>query len=54
MTDDTLRHRLSMGHHPAELYRPALVVVHGGAPQIGALLNRMGKESRFVGGMRVT
>jgi acetylglutamate kinase len=29
-------------------------VVHGGGPQIGALLNRLGKESRFVGGMRVT
>jgi len=30
------------------------VVVHGGGPQIGDLLNRIGKESRFVDGMRVT
>jgi acetylglutamate kinase len=30
------------------------VVVHGGGPQIGALLARLGKESRFVGGLRVT
>jgi len=30
------------------------VVVHGGGPQIGSLLQRLGKESRFVGGMRVT
>lgn len=30
------------------------VVVHGGGPQIGALLSRLGKESRFVGGLRVT
>lgn len=30
------------------------VVVHGGGPQIGALLTRLGKESRFVEGMRVT
>lgn len=30
------------------------VVVHGGGPQIGNLLKRMGKESRFVEGMRVT
>jgi acetylglutamate kinase len=30
------------------------VVVHGGGPQIGATLKRIGKESRFVGGMRVT
>ncbi|MDQ4147650.1 MAG: acetylglutamate kinase, partial [Pseudomonadota bacterium] len=30
------------------------VIVHGGGPQIGALLTRLGKESRFVEGMRVT
>ena len=30
------------------------VVVHGGGPQIGALLARIGKETRFVEGMRVT
>lgn len=30
------------------------VVVHGGGPQIGQLLARIGKESRFVQGMRVT
>ena len=30
------------------------VVVHGGGPQIGRLLERIGKESRFVEGMRVT
>ncbi len=30
------------------------VVVHGGGPQIGSLLKRVGKESRFVDGMRVT
>ncbi len=30
------------------------VVVHGGGPQIGQLLERIGKESRFVAGMRVT
>ena len=30
------------------------VVVHGGGPQIGRLLERLGKESRFVQGMRVT
>ena len=30
------------------------VVVHGGGPQIGRLLRRIGKESRFVEGMRVT
>ncbi|MDG4560475.1 MAG: acetylglutamate kinase [Candidatus Competibacter sp.] len=30
------------------------VVVHGGGPQISELLKRIGKESRFVDGMRVT
>ena len=30
------------------------VVVHGGGPQIGRLLERIGKESAFVEGMRVT
>ncbi len=30
------------------------VVVHGGGPQIGKLLEKLGKESRFVEGMRVT
>ena len=30
------------------------VIVHGGGPQIGAMMRRMGKEPPFVGGMRVT
>ena len=30
------------------------VVVHGGGPQIGSLLQRLGKTSQFVQGMRVT
>ncbi len=30
------------------------VVVHGGGPQIGDLLKKLGKESHFVDGMRVT
>ena len=30
------------------------VVVHGGGPQIGKLLEQVGKESRFIEGMRVT
>lgn len=30
------------------------VVVHGGGPQIGALLKQIGKESEFVDGLRVT
>ena len=30
------------------------VIVHGGGPQIGALLKKIGKESRFISGLRVT
>jgi len=30
------------------------VVVHGGGPQIGKMLARLGVESQFVGGLRVT
>ncbi len=36
----------SVGIHP--------VVVHGGGPQIGNLLEKVGKESKFIQGMRVT
>ena len=30
------------------------VVVHGGGPQIGSLLEKVGKQSEFIQGMRVT
>lgn len=30
------------------------VVVHGGGPQIGEFLKKMGKDSKFVQGMRIT
>jgi acetylglutamate kinase len=30
------------------------IVVHGGGPQIGQMLERLGVESRFEGGLRVT
>lgn len=31
-----------------------VVLVHGGGPEISALMKRLGKEPRFVGGLRVT
>ncbi|MYY05636.1 MULTISPECIES: acetylglutamate kinase [unclassified Streptomyces] len=39
-----------------ELWREGLrpVVVHGGGPQISAMLDRLGLESRFEAGLRVT
>ncbi len=30
------------------------IVVHGGGPQIGKTLEKIGKDSEFIGGMRVT
>src|SRR5262249_59181063 len=30
------------------------VIVHGGGPQIGSMLARLGKQSEFVDGQRVT
>jgi len=30
------------------------IVVHGGGPQIGELLNKVGKETEFIDGLRVT
>ncbi|TBH17599.1 acetylglutamate kinase [Thermus thermamylovorans] len=35
-------------------YPGPLVLVHGGGPEIGALLERLGFQSRFVEGLRVT
>ena len=31
-----------------------VVLVHGGGPEISGMLNRIGKESRFINGLRVT
>ena len=31
-----------------------VVLVHGGGPEISGMLKKIGKESRFVGGMRYT
>ncbi len=31
-----------------------VVLVHGGGPEINAMLNKIGKESKFIGGMRYT
>jgi acetylglutamate kinase len=54
MVDEELKDRFArdvvmmkyIGIHP--------VVVHGGGPQIGDFLKKLGKDSKFVQGMRVT
>ncbi|MES1943187.1 acetylglutamate kinase [Salinisphaera sp. PC39] len=54
MTEPTLKSGFARDIALMKLVGINPVVVHGGGPQIGELLGRLGKESRFVGGMRVT
>ena len=48
--------RVSFARDVARLYAAGvhLVVVHGGGPQIDVLMRRLGKNPRFVDGLRVT
>ncbi|NDV13612.1 acetylglutamate kinase [Crenobacter caeni] len=54
MTDASLQHAFlkDVAALAAEGWR--LVVVHGGGPQIDAMLGRLGLDGRFVNGLRVT
>jgi acetylglutamate kinase len=54
MTDDTLKRAFAEDIVFLRLagFRP--VVVHGGGPQVSAMLGRLGIESEFRGGLRVT
>ena len=54
MSDDQLKSDFARDVVLMKLVGMNPVVVHGGGPQIGELLQRIGKESRFVEGMRVT
>ncbi|HBG52130.1 MAG TPA: acetylglutamate kinase [Gammaproteobacteria bacterium] len=54
MVDETLKNGFARDIALMKLVGINPVVVHGGGPQIGQLLARIGKESRFVDGMRVT
>jgi acetylglutamate kinase len=54
MTDEALKNGFARDIVLLKLVGLNPVVVHGGGPQIGNLLKRVGKESEFVGGMRVT
>ena len=54
MTDPELHERFARDVVLMKLVGMNPIVVHGGGPQIGKLLDRLGIESRFVGGMRVT
>lgn len=54
MTDDALKVSFAQNIVLLKLVGLNPVVVHGGGPQIGSLLKKIGKESHFVDGMRVT
>jgi acetylglutamate kinase len=54
MVDDALKHGFARDVVLMKLVGVNPVIVHGGGPQIGNLLGRLGKDSVFVQGMRVT
>ncbi len=54
MTDPDLRASFAVDVVLLEAIGLRPVIVHGGGPQIGATLRRLGVEPRFVDGLRVT
>jgi len=54
MTDEELKQGFARDIVLMKLVGMNPVVVHGGGPQIGDLLDRVGKQSEFIQGMRVT
>lgn len=54
MSDETLKQGFARDVVLMKLVGMNPVIVHGGGPQIGDLLSRIGKQSEFVDGMRVT
>ena len=54
MTDEKLKDSFARDVVLLKLVGMNPVVVHGGGPQIGQLLTRVGKQTEFIQGMRVT
>lgn len=54
MVDDALQHSFARDIVLMKLVGINPIVVHGGGPQIGEVLNKIGKSTEFVDGMRVT
>lgn len=54
MIDDALKHSFARDIVLMKSVGLTPIVVHGGGPQIGNLLTKLGKTSEFVDGMRVT
>jgi len=54
MVDDELKDKFAQDVVMMKYIGINPVVVHGGGPQIGELLKKLGKESKFIQGLRVT
>lgn len=54
MIDDQLKQNFARDVVLMKLVGINPIVVHGGGPQIGDLLDKLGIESKFVSGMRIT
>ncbi|MDD2864348.1 MAG: acetylglutamate kinase [Methylococcales bacterium] len=54
MIDDALKHSFARDIVLMKSVGLTPIVVHGGGPQIGNLLTKLGKTSEFIDGMRVT
>ena len=54
MVNEELKHAVMRDIVLLSLVGVKVVLVHGGGPEITEMLGRVGKESRFVGGLRVT
>ena len=54
MINDEVKHDVMRDMVLLNLIGVKVVLVHGGGPEISAMLKRVGKESQFVNGLRVT
>lgn len=54
MVDETLKNSFARDVVLMKAVGINPIIVHGGGPQIGQMLEKVGKESQFVAGMRVT
>lgn len=54
MTDENLKNSFARDIVLLKQVGVNPVIVHGGGPQIGQLLEKIGKQSEFINGMRVT
>lgn len=54
MTSDQLKHAVMSDIVLLSMVGVRVVLVHGGGPEINEILNKVGKESKFINGLRYT